>query len=165
MTPLFFHPRAQARQARKAAPSTLLVGAPPEKIPGQLTAALGVMKDGAFWEVASATIQRPSGAGEFEVAFPEIGGYVTATHVAALGKLFPIDPKVALWPGDAVRVKINLNDEEFVELRRMWAIEDQRDALLEVLKYLDKAFRQHGRQHWPEAVRVAAAIKAVEGKT
>ena len=38
----------------------------------------------------------------------------------------------------------------------------QRDALLEVLKYLDKEFRQHGRQHWPEAVRVGAAIKAAE---
>lgn len=38
----------------------------------------------------------------------------------------------------------------------------ERDALLEVLKYLDKEFRQHGRQHWPEAVRVRAAIKAVE---
>ena len=43
------------------------------------------------------------------------------------------------------------------------ALTAQRDALLKVLKYLDKAFRQHGRQHWPEAVRVAAAIKAVEG--
>lgn len=41
-------------------------------------------------------------------------------------------------------------------------LEAQRDALLEVLKYLDKEFRQHGRQHWPEAVRVRAAIKAVE---
>ena len=41
-------------------------------------------------------------------------------------------------------------------------LEAQRDALLKVLKYLDKEFRQHGRQHWPEAVRVAAAIKAVE---
>ena len=40
--------------------------------------------------------------------------------------------------------------------------ERQRDAPLEVLKYLDKEFRQHGRQHWPEAVRVRAAIKAVE---
>ena len=40
--------------------------------------------------------------------------------------------------------------------------ERQRDALLKVLKYLDKEFRQHGRQHWPEAVRVGAAIKAVE---
>lgn len=35
----------------------------------------------------------------------------------------------------------------------------QRDALLEVLKYLDKEFRRHGRQHWPEAVRVGAAIR------
>lgn len=42
--------------------------------------------------------------------------------------------------------------------------EAQRDALLEVLKYLDKEFRQHGRQHWPEAVRVRAAIKSVEGE-
>ena len=38
----------------------------------------------------------------------------------------------------------------------------QRDALLEALKYLDKEFRQHGRQHWPEAVRVRLAIKSVE---
>ena len=38
----------------------------------------------------------------------------------------------------------------------------QRDALLEVLKYLDKEFRQHGRQHWPEAVRVGAVIKMVK---
>ena len=38
----------------------------------------------------------------------------------------------------------------------------QRDALLEALKYLDKEFRQHGRQHWPEAVRVRLAIKLVE---
>jgi hypothetical protein len=50
------------------------------------------------------------------------------------------------------------------ELRRLSAVEAQRDALLEVLKYLDKALRQHGRQHWPEAVRVHAAIKAVEGE-
>jgi hypothetical protein len=49
------------------------------------------------------------------------------------------------------------------ELRRLSAVEAQRDALLEALKYIAKAFRQHGRQHWPEAVRVAAAIKAVEG--
>jgi hypothetical protein len=41
--------------------------------------------------------------------------------------------------------------------------EARRDALLEVLKYLDKEFRQHGRQHWPEAVRVGAAIKKVQG--
>ena len=40
--------------------------------------------------------------------------------------------------------------------------ERQRDALLEALKYLDKEFRQHGRQHWPEAVRVGAVIKMVK---
>ena len=33
---------------------------------------------------------------------------------------------------------------------------------LEALKYLDKEFRQHGRQHWPEAVRVGAVIKMVK---
>lgn len=48
------------------------------------------------------------------------------------------------------------------ELRRLSAAEAQRNALLEALKYLDKEFRQHGRQHWPEAVRVRAAIKSVE---
>jgi hypothetical protein len=38
----------------------------------------------------------------------------------------------------------------------------QRDALLEALKYLDKVLREHGRQHWPEAVRVHAVIKMAE---
>lgn len=52
--------------------------------------------------------------------------------------------------------------EAAAELRRLSAVEAQRDALLEVLKYLDKEFRQHGRQHWPEAGRVRTAIKAVE---
>ena len=56
----------------------------------------------------------------------------------------------------------SMRTERLRSERRLSAVEAQRDALLEVLKYLDKAFRQHGRQHWPEAVRVAAAIKAVE---
>lgn len=58
----------------------------------------------------------------------------------------------------------DINDEAAAELRRLSAVEAQRDALLEVLKYLDKEFRQHGRQHWPEAGRVRTAIKAVEGE-
>jgi len=40
----------------------------------------------------------------------------------------------------------------------------QRDALLEALKYIAKQFRQHGRQHWPEAVAARLAIEAVEGE-
>jgi hypothetical protein len=40
----------------------------------------------------------------------------------------------------------------------------QRDALLEALKYIAKQFRQHGRQHWPEAVVARFAIEVVEGE-
>jgi hypothetical protein len=40
--------------------------------------------------------------------------------------------------------------------------ERQRDALLEALKYIAKEFRQHGRQHWPEAIAARLAIKTVE---
>ena len=53
-------------------------------------------------------------------------------------------------------------DEAAAELRRLSAVEAQRDALLEALRYIDAEFRKHGRQHWPEAVRARAAIKAVE---
>ena len=42
--------------------------------------------------------------------------------------------------------------------------ERQRDALLEALKNIDKEFKAHGRQHWPEAVKAKAAIAAVEGE-
>lgn len=41
----------------------------------------------------------------------------------------------------------------------------ERDALLEALKDIDKEFRAHGRQHWPEAVKARAAIKAAEENT
>jgi len=42
--------------------------------------------------------------------------------------------------------------------------ERQRDALLEALKNIDKEFKAHGRQHWPEAVKARAAIAAAEGE-
>ena len=48
------------------------------------------------------------------------------------------------------------------ELRRLHA---QRDALLEALKGIDKEFKKNGRQHWPEAVKARAAIKAAEENT
>ena len=54
------------------------------------------------------------------------------------------------------------------ELRRLHAENErliaQRDALLETLKYIAKQFRQHGRQHWPEAIAARLAIEAVEGE-
>jgi len=48
-----------------------------------------------------------------------------------------------------------------IELRRLHT---QRDALLEALKNIDKEFKEHGRQHWPEAVKARAAIAAAEGE-
>ena len=59
----------------------------------------------------------------------------------------------------------SMRTERLRSERRLLDVKDQRDALLEALKYLDKEFRQHGRQHWPEAVRVRATIKAMEGET
>lgn len=47
---------------------------------------------------------------------------------------------------------------------RALSAEFQCAALLKALKYIDAEFRKHGRQHWPEAVRARAAIKAVEGE-
>lgn len=41
-----------------------------------------------------------------------------------------------------------------------WAA--QRYAMLEALKNIDKEFRAHGRQHWPEAVKARAAIAKAE---
>ena len=54
---------------------------------------------------------------------------------------------------------LELRREAEAELRRLAA---QRDALLEAVKNIDKEFRKHGRQHWPEAVKARAAIKAAE---
>ena len=55
-------------------------------------------------------------------------------------------------------------DQAAAELRRLLAVEAQRDALLEALETIDYEFRKYGRQHWPEAVKARAAIKAVEGE-
>ena len=46
------------------------------------------------------------------------------------------------------------------ELRRLHAVNEE---LLEALKYIDKEFRKHGRQHWPEAVKARAAIAKAGG--
>ena len=67
------------------------------------------------------------------------------------------------------RISQDIADGAAAELRRLHAenerLHAQRDALLEVLKYIAKQFRQHGRQHWPEAVAARLAIEAVEGET
>jgi hypothetical protein len=41
---------------------------------------------------------------------------------------------------------------------KMFALETLNAELLMALKYIDKEFRKHGRQHWPEAVKARAAI-------
>ena len=71
---------------------------------------------------------------------------------------------------DELRYLIKYSDSEYwdtlnevvTELRRLAA---QRDALLEALTNIDKEFRKHGRQHWPEAVKARAAIAKAEENT
>lgn len=47
---------------------------------------------------------------------------------------------------------------------RALSAEFQCAALLQILKHIEKEFRKHGRQDWPEAVMARKAIVAVEGK-
>lgn len=54
-----------------------------------------------------------------------------------------------------------LMEQAAAELRRLSAVNEE---LLEALKYIDKEFRKHGRQHWPEAVKARAAIAKAGGQ-
>jgi hypothetical protein len=56
--------------------------------------------------------------------------------------------------------KTNMHNRCAAELRRLHA---ENAELLEALKYIDKEFRKHGRQHWPEAVKARAAIAKAGG--
>ena len=58
--------------------------------------------------------------------------------------------------------RVGWQREAAAELRRLHA---HRDALLEALKWIAAELQAHGRQHWPEAVKARAAIKAAEENT
>jgi hypothetical protein len=105
--------------------------------------------------VSGAADPLPSGGGE--QTGPVSAAPTLALRLADLLQAGADDP---MW-ADHCEMSKRTASLAAAELRRLSSVNEE---LLESLKYIDKEFRKHGRQHWPEAVKARAAIAKYEAK-